>query len=820
MISLSGLNAAQRQAADTIDGPVLILAGAGSGKTRTITYRIAHMVDNLGINQKSILAVSFTNKAAKEMRERIIGLLGKRKARGLTMATFHSLGVKILKKEISKLGYHKNFSIYDSADQSSIMREALKSFKAGKQFDQKIIMSKIGKLKNQGIGPDDYANSEFFDDEDPYDHATLYVYEFYQDKLKFYNAIDFDDILFLTVKLFTDFPEVAKEYSEQFKYIMVDEYQDTNSLQFDLISGLTSTHNNLCVVGDDDQAIYSFRGADITNILSFERMFPGAKVVKLEENYRSVSPILELANKVIKENTNRRDKTLWSQRMSPDKPLLWSMADTEHEAEVIADEISKHQSNGGHLGDIAILYRSNTQAQPFEEVFRMNQIPYTIIGGQKFYEKKEVKDLMAYLTVILNPKDQLQLRRILNVPNRGIGSRTLEKYLEKSEEEKLSLYDTIHKYPDVDKNREKHIREFTSTITKFKEVFEQHPLPQAISKLVEDINFYQFIEKSYDSAKQVERRRNDVNFFIESAERFVKYNGAHATLKNFVEKLLLQDNQDTEEDEDDLIDDEILEIFIEEAEEVIEAIKEFYPKYKVDESDSAALTEFRRAFHTLKGSGRMVGATVVGETAWAVENMLNRLIDGSIVRSDDLLRVIEEVTEEVEPTLSPVQKSVVSNWVKMLRSGQFKQTKEYLHTSNGLCCLGVLCELVRTSTDPMIGCIDEMNVLTYVENDYTESENDEMTVFSYNGEDGIVPSVVVEAFDMFGEAGALEHSLESLDYLRALVTEKGVDETLQISIIDFNSLATLNDTFHLTFDEIADYIEKFPTTIFMNSAED
>ncbi len=551
MISLSGLNAAQRQAADTIDGPVLILAGAGSGKTRTITYRIAHMVDNLHIDQKSILAVSFTNKAAKEMRERIIGLLGKKKARGLTMATFHSLGVKILKKEITRLGYHKSFSIYDSADQSSIMREALKSFKAGKQFDQKIIMSKIGKLKNQGIGPDDYADSEYFDDEDPYDHATHYVYEFYQDKLKFYNAIDFDDILFLTVKLFTDFPEVAREYSEQFKYIMVDEYQDTNSLQFDLISGLTSTHNNLCVVGDDDQAIYSFRGADITNILSFERMFPGAKVVKLEENYRSVSPILELANKVIKENVNRRDKTLWSQKQSPSKPYLWSMANTEHEAEVIADEVSKHQSNGGHLGDIAILYRSNTQAQPFEEIFRMNQIPYTIIGGQKFYEKKEVKDLMAYLTVILNPKDQLQLRRILNVPNRGIGSRTLEKYLEKSEEENLTLYETLHQHPSVDPNREKRIREFTSTISKFKEIFEQHPLPQAISKLVEDINFYQFIEKSYDSAKQVERRRNDVHFFIESAERFVKYNGAHATLKNFVEKLLLQDNQDTEEDEDD-----------------------------------------------------------------------------------------------------------------------------------------------------------------------------------------------------------------------------------------------------------------------------
>ncbi|WP_127717606.1 ATP-dependent helicase [Halobacteriovorax sp. HLS] len=555
MISLSGLNAAQRQAAEIIEGPVLILAGAGSGKTRTITYRIAHMVDNLHIDQKSILAVSFTNKAAKEMRERIIGLLGKKKSRGLTMATFHSLGVKILKKEITKLGYHKNFSIYDSSDQIAIVREALKNFKAGKQFDQKIIMGKIGKLKNMAISADDFANSEFFDDEDPYDHAIQFVYEYYEDKLKFYNAIDFDDILFLTVKLFEEFPEVAKEYSRQFRYIMVDEYQDTNTLQFSLIMALTTTHNNLCVVGDDDQAIYSFRGADITNILSFERNYPGAVVVKLEENYRSVSPILELANKVIKENINRRDKTLWSQRKSNTKPLLWLMADTDHEAEVIADEISKYQSNGGHLGDISILYRSNLQAQPFEDIFRMNQIPYTIIGGQKFYEKKEVKDIMAYLTVILNPRDQLQLRRILNIPNRGIGSRTLEKYLEKSESEGISLYQALFEFPALDPNREEHIRKFTAIINKYKEVFDTTPLPQAISTLIEDIDFYKFIEKQYDSAKQVERRKNDVHFFVESAERFVKYNGAHATLKNFVEKLLLQDNQDSKDDDEE--DDDV-----------------------------------------------------------------------------------------------------------------------------------------------------------------------------------------------------------------------------------------------------------------------
>jgi superfamily I DNA/RNA helicase len=552
MISLSGLNDKQRKAAEAINGPVLILAGAGSGKTRTITYRIAHMVDNLAIDQKSILAVSFTNKAAKEMRERVIGLLGKRKARGLTLATFHSLGVRILKKEIEKLGYYKNFSIYDTSDQLSIIREALKLYSAQKNFDKKTVLSKIGYLKNLGIRPDDFANSPYFDDEDPYDHATDYAYGFYEEKLKFFNAIDFDDILFLTVRLFKEFPEVATKYSEQFKYIMVDEYQDTNSLQFDLILALTTTHNNLCVVGDDDQSIYSFRGADITNILNFEKNFEGAVVVKLEENYRSISPILKLANRVIKENVERRDKTLWSQKESNFKPKLWAMADSDHEAQVIIDEISKHQSAGKHLGDIAVLYRSKTQVQVFEQELRMNQIPYTIIGGQKFYDKKEVKDIIAFLTVIINPRDQIALRRILNIPNRGIGTKTLEKYLNKAQEETTSLYNALKSHPELDPKRHEKIKSFIDLIESYKEKFNTCSLAEGISTFIEEIDYYAYIAKSHDNPKQVERRKNDIMFFIESAERFEKFNGERTTLKSFVEKILLQDSQDNlEEDEED-----------------------------------------------------------------------------------------------------------------------------------------------------------------------------------------------------------------------------------------------------------------------------
>ncbi len=560
MISLSGLNDKQQEAALAVDGPVLILAGAGSGKTRTITYRIAHMVDNLKIKPDSILGVSFTNKAAREMRERVIGLLGSQKSRKIALKTFHSLGVYILKKEIEHLGYHTQFSIYDTSDQLAIIREALKHYHTDKKFDQKEIQSKISFLKNAGISELDFADSNHFNPENAYDHATEYAYRYYQEKLKFYNAIDFDDILFLTLKLFRTYPEIAIKYSEKFKYIMIDEYQDTNALQFEIVLNLLKTHNNICVVGDDDQSIYAFRGADITNILNFEHNFTNAKVVKLEENYRSTKPILDLANGVIKENKKRRDKTLWSKKTSEAKPLLWACADTDHEAEIIVEEVVRHQSKGEHLGDLAILYRSNTQAPPIEDQLRMSNVPYKIIGGQKFYDKKEIKDLMSYLFIIVNPSDAMALRRILNIPHRGIGNITLEKYLEKSKDENISLFDALLKYPALDPSKKDTITAFTDLILNFKNKFATHTLSEGISTLVEKIHYLEFIEKSYDNPNQVERRKNDVNYFIESANRFTNYFKENANLKNFVERLLLQDSQDDEkldEKDDDVRKNEV-----------------------------------------------------------------------------------------------------------------------------------------------------------------------------------------------------------------------------------------------------------------------
>lgn len=541
MIDLNGLNPEQREAAETVEGPVLILAGAGSGKTRTVTYRIAHMLVNLRIPGKQILAVSFTNKAATEMKERVSHLVDSRMRKGITLSTFHSLGIRILREDIHHLGYNNLFTIYDQADQMSIVREGLKNYRSNKAYDRGIIMSKIGLLKNQGVSAEEFPKSKYYDPENNYDGATEYVYHFYQEKLQFYNALDFDDILFLVVKLFKGFPEVAKKYSERFKYIMIDEYQDTNSLQFSLIQALTSTHQNICVVGDDDQAIYGFRGADISNILNFEKQYTNTKVIKLEENYRSTFPILDLANQVIKESANRKDKTMRTAQMEGALPQMWATGDSDHEAAIVVEEIIKLQSHGVQLSDIAILYRSNTQVPPFEDQLRMGQVPYKIIGGQKFYEKKEIKDIIGYLSLIQNPRDELALRRILNVPNRGVGSVTLNKNLTKAGDQKRHLYQIL-----TDEEEHEGIKGFIGTIKKYQRVFNEQPLLQSINQLIEELNYYDFIDKSYDQVKLSARKKEDVKNFLMAADRFQDRYGEEATLKNFVERLLLADAHDSQ----------------------------------------------------------------------------------------------------------------------------------------------------------------------------------------------------------------------------------------------------------------------------------
>lgn len=545
MISLHGLNPEQREAAETVEGPVLILAGAGSGKTRTVTYRIAHMLKNLRIPGNQILAVSFTNKAASEMKERVSHLVEARARKGVTLSTFHSLGIRILREDIHHLGYNNLFTIYDQADQMSIVREALKNYRSGKNFERSTIMSKISLLKNKGISAEEFPKSSEYDPENNYDGAAEYVYHFYQEKLQFYNALDFDDILFLVVKLFTAHPEVARKYSERFKYIMIDEYQDTNSLQFSMIQSLTSTHQNICVVGDDDQAIYAFRGADISNILNFEKQYTNVKIIKLEENYRSTFPILNLANQVIKENIHRKEKTMRTSLMEGALPQLWATGDSDHEAAVVIEDIIKMQAHGVSLSDIAILYRSNTQVPPFEDQLRISQVPYNIIGGQKFYEKKEIKDIIGYLTIIQNPRDELALRRILNVPNRGIGSVTLNKYLAIAEAKKKHLFNVL-----AEETENEGIQEFVQLIRKYQREFNEKPLLNTINQLIEEIHYFDFIDKSYDSAKLASRKKEDVKNFMLAADRFQDRYHDDATLKNFVERLLLADAHDSRSSND------------------------------------------------------------------------------------------------------------------------------------------------------------------------------------------------------------------------------------------------------------------------------
>lgn len=546
---LNQLNPQQRKAAAQIHGPVLILAGAGSGKTRTITYRIAHMLLEKSIPAEEILGVTFTNKAAKEMQERVNHLVPRQSRRGLTLSTFHSLGIRILKQEIHHLGYKRNFSIYDTSDQTAIIRELMRNYRADKsKYDIKQILSKISYLKNKDLGPDEYLKSDLFDWEEPYDVATHYAYQGYQQRLLFYNAIDFDDILFLTVKLFEKHPEIAQFYSKKYQFIMIDEYQDTNELQFQLVQHLTSCHQNICVVGDDDQGIYSFRGANITNILNFEKQFKSTSVIRLEQNYRSTSSILDLANEVIKRNTHRKEKSLWSDNGAGNKPILWLCQDGDHESLSIVDEVLKLQNKGIPLGEIAILIRGANQLPFIEDQLRANLIPYCVRGGQKFYEKKEIKDIIAYLSVIQNPYNELALRRVINTPHRGIGLTTLKKLLELEEQSGEKLVDLMKTHRFGDK-RDQAIRSFLHTMRNSRDNFKNLPLDKALEKLIVDIQFENYIRQSYDNPSQANFRLEDLRHLVLSAKRFEEGTSGKANLGVYLEKILLADNQDRRDDQ-------------------------------------------------------------------------------------------------------------------------------------------------------------------------------------------------------------------------------------------------------------------------------
>ena len=435
------LNKEQLEGVTTTEGPVLILAGAGSGKTRVLTHRVAYLMQEKGVAPYNIMAITFTNKAAGEMRRRINHMAGPG-AEAVWVATFHSTCVRILRRYIDRLGIDSNFSIYDADDSKTVMKEVIKQMNLDpKKFKEKYFLNKISAAKNELIPPESYAAGN---ERDAHIRREASVYREYQARLRANGALDFDDLLMLAVQLFQTDPEVLNYYQGRFQYVMVDEYQDTNTAQFEFVRLLCASHHNLCVVGDDDQSIYKFRGANIRNILDFERHYPDAKVIRLEQNYRSTQTILDVANNVISNNFGRKEKRLWTDNGAGERIVVKQFDSAYEEAEFIAyDILKKYRAGELALRDTAVLYRTNAQSRLLEEKFLVDDIPYRIVGGVNFYQRKEIKDVLAYLKTIDNPKDDVAVRRIINVPKRGIGAATISRIADYAYVNELSFYEAM-----------------------------------------------------------------------------------------------------------------------------------------------------------------------------------------------------------------------------------------------------------------------------------------------------------------------------------------------------------------------------------------
>jgi DNA helicase-2/ATP-dependent DNA helicase PcrA len=521
MINLSSLNPEQRQAAETIKGPVLILAGAGTGKTRVITFRIAHMISR-GINPGNILAVTFTNKAAREMQERVRQLVPRKKPQNgekeqrPTICTFHSLCVRILRTHIDKLGYKRNFVIYSESDQLAAMKKILSNINSkGDKPDARNILSILSRFKNGG------ARSANLEDANAIAFVQ-HIEQRYQQSLRACNAVDFDDLILLTLRLFKENPEALQACREKYRYVMVDEYQDTNGAQFELVHALTNEHRNFCVVGDDDQSIYGWRGAEIANLLELEKHFPEVKVVKLEQNYRSTNTILNAANAVIKNNPRRRGKQLWSQKGQGAKITLHAFMDDEEEARTVVEEIEfQRMAHRIPWSDQAILFRTNIQSRPIEMALRKASIRYHLIGGQSYFDRREIKDVLAYLKLFLNPNDEISLLRIANVPPRGLTDTTMERLLAASHERSCSVYAAMTN-PVVQSMFLARARE---AIGEFIELMHRHrqPLALASSNLIlkdwahnflSEIGYYDELRRGEKDPETAENRIENVKELI------------------------------------------------------------------------------------------------------------------------------------------------------------------------------------------------------------------------------------------------------------------------------------------------------------------
>ena len=533
---LESLNDKQREAAIHVDGPLLIIAGAGSGKTKTVTHRIAYLIKECGVNPWNIMAITFTNKAAGEMKERVDKLVGFG-ADAVWVATFHSSCVKILRRFADRIGYDNNFTIYDADDSKSVMKDVCKTLDIDtKMLKEKTILNEISSAKDELISPDEYAIKYA---EDFRLKKIGEAYTEYQKILEKNNAMDFDDLIMNTVILLQDNPDVRDAYQKRFRYIMVDEYQDTNTSQFKLIRLLTGNDGNLCVVGDDDQSIYKFRGANVRNILDFEQYYPEAKVIRLEQNYRSTQNILDAANAVISHNVGRKSKKLWTEKDGGALIHLRQFDNAYEEASFIADDVARKQRKGqADLSDFAVLYRTNAQSRLIEESFIYEGLPYNVVGGVNFYSRKEIKDVLAYLKTIDNGRDDLQVRRIINIPKRGIGNTTISKVIDYAESRGISFFDALCEagdIPTIGKASSK-LKEFADMILEFRSMLGEMGLEEFIREVIDRTGYMTELEE--DSDEKSQNRIENVEEFINKAVEFEKTN-ENASMRSLLEEVSL-----------------------------------------------------------------------------------------------------------------------------------------------------------------------------------------------------------------------------------------------------------------------------------------
>ena len=543
-LNLHKLNPQQRKAAETIKGPLLVLSGAGTGKTTTVVNRIAYMLSR-GIKSEEILAVTFTNKAAREMSERVKKMIGK-SANDMQVSTFHSLGLRILRENHKLAGYKRNFTIYDTADQLSVIRKALRTISvAWKKYKPDDVLYTLQRLRKP------YSEDLDLRKEDPTDAEVFHsVWQKYRAALQMNNAVDYEDLLVQPLRILKKHPEVLSHYQEKFKYIIVDEYQDTNEIQFEIIKLLSGKYKNICVVGDDDQSIYGWRGAEVKNILEFDKNFTGAKVIRLEENYRSTGNILKAANSVIAGNKHRKSKKLWTRLGDGEKIKLYEAQDEMAEAEYVVSQIISHQiENKLSYGSYAILMRMNTQSRPYEELLRAYKIPYVVVGGMQFYDRKEIRDFMAYLKVLANTEDEGSLLRIINIPRRGIGESTLKAISEHANRKKRGLYDslaTIHECSEIKPKIISQISEFYEVMKDARERLKRETIASVARNLMAEIDYQVELENTFSDPKKIAERLANIDALIDGIA-YYENKEKKPSLEGYLRQISLLEEDDDEE---------------------------------------------------------------------------------------------------------------------------------------------------------------------------------------------------------------------------------------------------------------------------------